>query len=70
MKTAEDRYTLIEQSEILIEQSPVIEQLCMPHLYNFSGYALTSYLYKVQIFTTSIIIIVNAALFLNINCGF
>ena len=42
----------------------------MPHLYNLSGYALTSYLHKVQIFTTSIVIIVNAAPFLKSDCGF
>ena len=70
MKTANDRYTLIVQLEILIEQSPLIEHSCVPHLYNFSAYALTSYLHKVQIFTTSIIIIVNAALFVNFDYGF
>ena len=70
MKTAKYQYTLIEQSEILIEQSPLIEQLCMPHLYNFSGYVFMSYLHKVQIFTTSIVIIVYAALFLKFDCGY
>ena len=70
MKTAKDRYTLIVQSEILIEQSPLIEHSCVRNLYNYFAYALTSYPYKVKIFTTSIIIIVNAAPFVKFDCGF